>query len=380
MKVLFWLSAILLFYSYLGYPLVMFCIAVCKRKRQIIKASITPQISVVIPAYNEERNIGAKLNDILNSDYPQDRMEVFVISDASTDSTDDIVKGFADRGVKLFRLNERSGKIAAYRKVLPLLKGEIIIFSDATSILETDSISNLINNFYDESVGCAGGLLMYINPKDATIGNSERKYWKYEKNIRRMENQLSSLPSVSGTFYAVRKKLYPLDMKDDLADDLIVPFNVRKAGLRTVLEPSALCKDFTTLNIQDEMGKRVRITVQNIRGLLAYPEILNPFKYGLFSLLVISHKLFRLLAPIFMIVLFVSNLFLSFHSWLFLLVFIAQVAFYAAGINGYTIYKRTKFSLANTLFYFCLSNLAVFIGMIKFFNGEKVISWETVRA
>ncbi len=380
MQILFWLSIIAIFYAYFGYPMLMVFLAKIKRQKPVDKKPITPFVSIVIPAYNEEKNIGAKLNDILNLDYPKDKMEIYVVSDVSSDRTDEIITSFEDRGIKLFRLKERSGKIAAYRSVLPYLKGEIVIFSDATSSLNTDSITHLVSNFNDPAVGCVGGLLMYINPKQAIVGKGEKKYWSYENKVRDYESMLSSLPSVSGTFYAVRKNLYPYNMKDDLADDLMVPFNVVKLGYRTVFEKDAACKDFTTLSIKEEMAKRIRITIQNIRGLIDHVDILNAFKYGLFSLLVISHKLFRLLAPFFLTTLFVSSLFLSFYSHFYLFVLLTQFIFYLAAYYGFQINKKRQFALGNAMFYFCLSNYAIFIGFVKFFKGEKVVTWQTVRS
>lgn len=380
MKVLFWLSIFFLLYTYFGYPLFMSILTKVKKTKPINKKFITPYISIVISAYNEEKNIGAKLNDIINIAYPHEKMEIFVISDASTDGTDEIVKGYSDRGVKLLRLEKRSGKIAAYHKIFPYLKGEIIVFSDAASLLHRESITNLISNFNDESVGCVGGLLAYISLKDAIVGKGEKKYWGYEKKIRLLESELSSLTSVSGTLYAVRKFLLPNNIKDYLADDLIVPFSVKKAGYRVLLEPEATCYDYTTSSIQEEMLKRIRITVQNIRGLIDQSDILNPFKYGLYSILVISHKLFRLMVPIFLLLIFISTLFLSFTSWIFMLLLVSQIIFYVGGGIGYLVNKRAKFSLGNSLFYFCLSNLAILIGIIRYLRGKKFATWETVRA
>lgn len=379
MKALFWSSLTLLFYTYFGYPLFMSILAKFKKAKPINKQMITPYISIVIAAYNEEKNIGAKLNDILNLDYPREKMEVFVVSDASTDGTDEIVRGFSDKGIRLLRLEQRSGKIAAYRKALSCLKGEIIVFSDAASLLNKDSIKNLISNFNDKTVGCAGGLLNYISLKKADVGRGERKYWNYERKIRVLESKLSSLTSVSGTLYAVRKELYPLNIKDYLADDLIVPFTVKKAGFRAVLESRAFCNDFTTLTIEEEMAKRIRITVQNIRGLFNQFGILNPFKYGLFSFLVISHKLFRLLVPLLLVLLFTVSLILSFNAWIFFLIFLAQMLFYVLVLAGHFSKQRIQSGLGNALYYFCLSNLSILIGIAKSFKGEKFATWETVR-
>ncbi len=379
LKIMFWLLFFCLVYTYFGYPIFMSLMYKLKKMPPVDKGNITPHISIVVAAYNEEKNIAAKLNDILNIDYPKDKMEVFVVSDASSDRTDEIVKGFLDKGVKFYRMVIRSGKIAAYRAVFPLLRGEIIVFSDATSILNPNSITHLVSNFNDNSIGCVGGFLVYVNPKQAITGRGEKKYWSYEQKIREYESRLSSLPSVSGTFYAVRKELFPVWMNDDLADDLIVPFYVKKKGFRTVFESQAICKDFTTLKIGEEMAKRTRITLQNLRGLMNQIDMLNPFKYGIFSLLVISHKLFRSIVPLFLVPLFIVTLFLSFYSVAFLLIFLLQIIFYFGAWAGYQINKERKFSIGNSIFYFCLSNLAILVGIVKFLKGERVATWETVR-
>ncbi len=379
-KIIFCISLLGLFYAYFGYPLFMVLLARVKKEGHIKKGNITPFISLVIAAYNEERNIAAKLREISNLDYPREMIEVFVVSDSSSDRTDEIVKGFADKEINFFRMDKRSRKIAAYLTALPLLKGEIIVFSDAASLINYKSIRKLISNFNDPSVGCAGGLLTYIHPTGVTsVGKGEKKYWSYETRIRELESRLSSLPSVSGTLYAVRKNLYPIDMKESLADDLIVPLRVKKAGFKTVFEKEAICNDFTTTSIKEEMAKRIRITIQNINGLIDEREILNPFKYGIFSILVISHKLFRILVPVFLVNIFISSLLLSFHYSVFLVLFTLQIFFYLGATAGYVINKKVKFSLGNAMFYFCLSNLAILKGIIKFFIGERVVTWETVR-
>ena len=369
LKYIFWSMLGALFYTYFGYPLFMAFLLKFKKVKGTVIGNIRPFISIVIAAYNEEKDISAKLNGILNSDYPKDKMEVVVISDCSSDGTDKIVATFADKGVRLFRLEERTGKIGGYRKVIGHLKGEIIVFSDATSLLSPNSISSLVDNFADPKVGCAGGLLAYMNPKNAGIGEGENQYWGYETRIRDMESALCSLTSVSGTLYAVRKDLYPLDIKDYLADDLIVPIRVIKAGFRVVLEKKAVCREFTTLNIDEEMNKRIRITSQNIRGLIDQMDILNPFRYGLYSILVISHKLFRLLVPIFLIAAFLANLILMFSSKWYMLIMFMQILFYAGAMVG----------VSNSLFYFCLSNWAILVGIARTFKGEKVVTWETMR-
>ena len=379
-KIIFLLTFFFVFYTYLGYPLIMWILMKLKRKSSVNKKFITPNISIVISAYNEEKSIQEKLENLASLNYPQDKLEVVIISDASSDKTDEIVKNFAQEGklkIKFYRQPSRRGKIAGYRKVYPHLEGEIIIFTDATSILEKDSLLYLVSNFADESVGCVGGLIKYVNPAKASVGEAEGIYWKYEKKIRELESALCSLPSVSGTFYAVRKELYPYKMREWLADDLVVPIYVKKQGFHTVLDEKAICYERTVSSIKEEIAKRVRITIQNIRGLIEQKDILNPFKYGLFSLIIISHKLFRLLVPIFLVILFVSNLFLLQTSGIFLGLFLLQIIFYLIGAGGHFMKRQHK--LINSLFYFCLSNWAILLGIIRYLKGEKVITWEPVR-
>ena len=380
MKILFWLSLGVLVYTYFGYPFLMYILVKFKKRKGVDKRKITPMVSVVVSAYNEEASIRDKLENILSLEYPREKMEVIIASDASTDKTDEIVGEFLSEGVKLLRMQKRSGKIAAYRQALSQAKGEIIVFSDATSILNKESLINLVSNFNDKTVGCAGGLLMYINPEKANVGEGESKYWEYEKLVRKLESRLSSLTSVSGTLYAVRRELYPYGIKDDLADDLIVPINIKKLGFKTVLETEAVCKEFTTFDIRGDMAKRSRITIQNIRGLINQIGILNPLRYGIFSILVISHKLFRTIVPVLLLVVFLSSAILSFNSLVFLTIFVLQIIFYLVGFLGYLGINKLKSKIINMMFYFCLSNLAILIGIIKFFKGEKVVSWEPIRS
>ncbi|HEY5594238.1 MAG TPA: glycosyltransferase family 2 protein [Nitrospiria bacterium] len=379
MRIVFWTTVVLIVFTYFGYPLLMLGLLRFKRQRPIDKKRIEPDVSLVIPAYNEEKSIRDKLENVLALNYPAGKIKIIVVSDASSDRTDEIVERFRPRGVTLLRMERRNGKIAAYRRALPHLKGEIIVFSDATSILDREAIAQLVGNFNDPSVGCVGGLLRYVNPGKAMVGEGESQYWSYEKKIREYESRLSSLTSVSGTLYAVRKNLYPGDMKEDLADDFIVPSEVKKKGFRVVLEPEAVCIERAVHSTAEEMAKRIRITLQNIRGLLDRLEILNPFKYGVYSILVISHKLFRLLVPVFLMVLFVSNAVLAFGSKLFLVLLLLQALFYLTAVIGYFLNKKLKLKIVESVYYFCLSNLAILIGILRFFKGKKVVTWEPMR-
>jgi len=370
---------LVVFYTYFGYPLLLSSIKKARGVETINKQKIFPSVSFVVPAHNEEQAIGDKIRNILSLDYPKSNLEVVVVSDASTDKTNKIVESFSTQGVMLLKMDEQSGKIAAYRKALPHLSGEIVVFSDATSYIEKDSLGHLVSNFSDSTVGCVGALLKYHNPKDAAVGKGESKYWEYEKKIKELESGISSLTSVSGTLYGVRKELYPLNMRDDLADDLIVPLEVKKRGFRTVLEEKAICRESTALGIKEEILKRMRITIQNIRGLINQFNVLNPFRYGIYSLMLISHKLLRILVPAVLISFFVLTVLLFNKAWTFSFLLIMQAIFYFVGLAGYFLNKKIKIKLVNFVFYFCLSNLAILLGIFEFFRGKKMTTWKPVR-
>ncbi len=379
LQILFWFTFVLIGFTYFGYPLLLRVLLAVSRPRPVARRDITPAVSLVIAAYNEEKSIAAKLENVLRLRYPRALLQVVVVSDCSSDRTDAFVGEFADRDVRLIRNPRRHGKIAAYRSALPHLTGEIIVFSDATSLLDPDALRHLMANFADPSVGCAGGLLRYVKPDEALVGKGEHTYWDYERRIREDESRLISLTSVSGTLYAVRRELYPAGLKDHLADDFIVPIEVHKHGLRTVLEPEAQCEELTVFTIQEEMSKRARITLQNIRGLLDQIGILNPLRHGVYSVLIICHKLLRLLVPVFLLALLLENVALALQSRLYAAVLAAHLLFYLTALVAWRIGPALRARLLESVFYFCLSNLAITVGIIRFFRGRKVVTWEPSR-
>lgn len=379
MEIIFWFLFFVLFYIYIGYPLLLFMFG--KFKKSSIKKDddFTPFVTILISAYNEEKHIKEKLENVLSLDYPKDKLEVIVISDASTDKTDEIVREFVDKGIKLYRLKERKGKIAGQKEVLPLIKGEIIVFSDVTGRYHSDAIRKLVRNFADLKVGAVTGELRYKQPKESGIGSGEKKYWQYEILIREKESKLGGLVAVTGSIYALRKELYP-DFPDYLADDLIVPLAIQKKGFKAIYEKEAVCEELTTSETKEEMLKRSRITTQNIQGLLFMKDLLNPFKYGIFVIQLWSHKVMRISLPILLIIFLFSNLFLLSHSIIYKTSFFIQLFFYLMALIGFVLrIVNRDIKIFSIPFYFCLSKIAILVGIIKTVLGEKIITWETIR-
>jgi len=379
MIVFFWVILALIIYTYFGYPVFLTLMALLERK-QFKKSEITPTVSLIIAAYNEEKSIQQKIVNSLSLDYPKDKLEIIIASDCSSDKTEEITAKYRDQGVRLSVAQKRSGKTAGRNRVVPEARGEINLLSDATGMYEKDVIRKLVRNFADRQVGCVAGILRYINPTSSVVGSGEGLYWRYEVVLRKKESLLGNLTAVSGSIYAFRKELFR-KIPEELADDLIMPLTVKKLGYFCVFEPEAVCTEEAAKEDSEEFSKRVRIANRNIMGLLYCASLLNIFKYGVFAVQLISHKVLRLLMPLMMIALFVINPLIMNRSEIFASVWAAQIFFYGAALLGFIIQKR--FSKRNKVLcvplFFCLTNLGILLGIFKFCRGQKKAIWEPVR-
>lgn len=379
MAILFWLIFMLILYTYIGYPLLLFILARFKAIT-VNKAEIFPSVSLIIAAYNEEKLIEEKILNCLLLDYPKDKIEIIVASDCSTDKTNEIVKKYEQENVKLEIAEKRAGKTAGRNRAIPRAQGEIIVLSDATGMYGKDVIKKLVRNFNDKTVGCVGGLLRYENSSNSAIGSGEGLYWRYEVLLRKLESLLGNLTAVSGSIYAFKKELYKR-IPEELADDLIVPLTVKKSGFFTIFEPEAVCVEKAAKDGREESAKRIRIANRNISGLIYMKELFNFFRYGVFSLELFSHKILRLLMPALLAGLLTVSFILSGRAVFFLSFAVMQTLFYCAATAGYILQMKSK-KISKNLYiplFFCVTNLGVLLGIIKFFNGQKKSIWEPAR-
>src|SRR2546430_816684 len=297
-EIVFWLSAAALFYTYVGYPMLIAAVS-SLRPRRVKRGEYLPQVSVIITAFNEERALAAKLENTLALDYPRDLLEVIVASDCSTDRTDEITREFATRGVKLHHQPERLGKTAAQNATIEKAHGEVIVFSDATSHYQPNVLKELVPNFADEQVGCVGGRLVYVDHHQSDIGRGAKSYWSYETFLKRHESSACSLIGVSGCLYAVRRSAY-VPLEHDACSDFIIATKMVEQGLRAVFEPNAICTEETNQRQSNELRMRVRVIAQTFNDLWRHREMLNPFRSGLYGVQLLSHKVMRYLVPVFL--------------------------------------------------------------------------------
>jgi cellulose synthase/poly-beta-1,6-N-acetylglucosamine synthase-like glycosyltransferase len=373
-RLIFFGSLFILFYIYFGYPVLVVLLSKI-RPKQVNKGFYQPNVTILIAAYNEEENIRHTIENKLELNYPKEKMEIIVISDASTDKTDDIVKGFTNKGVMLIRQEPRSGKTAALNLGVQRAAGEILVFSDSNSIYEQNALAFLVQNFNDPEIGYVTGKMIYTNPDGTVIGDGCSAYMKYENYLRKLETKVGSIVGVDGGVDAVRKSLYQ-PMNPDQLPDFILPLRVIEHGYRVVYEPMAILREPTLQSSKDEYKMRVRVSLRALWALYDMKHLLNIKQYTVFSLELFSHKYLRYIAFIFLICLYFSNMALWNKHENFKILFSVQNFFYLTVFLSLILDKLGYNSkLFFIPYYFTLINLASAHAFMKFFIGHKQIIW-----
>lgn len=379
MLLLFCLSVSLIIYVYAGYPLLLLVLRRLAGEKTHTCAAIEPRVTLIISAYNEERVIADKIRNSLALDYPREKLEILVVSDCSDDRTDAIVTGFRKEGVRLLRMPERSGKTVGLNRAIPEATGDIIIFSDANALYDAGVVRKMVRNFADPKVGVVTGESRYLVDEGDRSTESENLYWRYELWLKRLESSLGSLVGGDGAIYAIRKALYRELRPSDLSD-FVNPLQIVARGYRNIYEPEAYSYERGGESFKKEFRRKVRIVNRAWRGMMSMAHLLNPFRYGLFAIQAISHKLLRWLVPVFMLCAFVTNIFLVNDHEFFKMSITVQVAFYGLAAIGRLLSERLQIArIFYVPYYFCLVNWASLRGILENYIGQTYTVWNTVR-
>ena len=376
-QTIFWLMVFLLFYTYIGYPLLVYILAKLFPK-PVNKQDFLPTVTVIIAAYNEELAIADKIRNVLVHDYPKEKLDVIVVSDASSDTTDEIVKSYPDTRVKLLRVEGRKGKTAAQNEAVKMSTGSILVFTDATTYIAEDAIRQMVRNFADPDIGVVGGDLTYLGKDKGAVGEGGESYWSYEKKLKANEAMVNSLIGVSGCFYGVRKEAYS-DISPHLISDFVVALDAVERGYRVVYEPAAKCSEETLHDPRKEFSMRVRVALRSYSAIWEKRNLLNIFKYRFYAIQLISHKVLRYATFILLFGVFISNLAL-YDKPFYNMIFVLQILFYLCILIGIVARSLDRdIGLLAKPYYFMLVHYAAAVAFIQFLRGEKQITWETVR-
>lgn len=372
MEAVFWVSSIVVVYVYVGYPALAWLLARFIG-RPVRKASILPRVTVLTAAFNEAAHIEATVRNKLEQDYPEQLLDVIVVSDASTDGTDEIVQGLGLR-VRLMRQSPRAGKTAALNLAADQAVGEVLVFSDANSIYAPDTIRRLVENFADPEVGYVTGKMVYVNEDGSLVGDGCSAYMKYENWLRAQETRLAAVIGVDGGVDAVRTSLF-VKMRPDQLPDFVLPLSVAARGHRVVYEPRALLKEAALSEHEAEYRMRVRVGLRALWALSDMRPLLNPLRHGLLAFQLLSHKVIRYFAFIPLALALFTSIALSGRHELYLAFAAAQLLFYGLALLGWTARFKSQSPVIGIPYYFLLLNAASGHAAFRFVRRQKQATW-----
>ena len=371
MRALFFVSLGLVVYTYVGYPLVLWVLTLL-RSHDVRPRPIEPSVSVVIAARNEADKIRRKIEHTLALDYPRERLEILVASDASDDGTDDIVNEFAGRGVRLVRAPQRKGKEHAQGLALAAAGGEVVVFTDAATLLEAPALRTLMRNFADPSIGAVSTEDQLVDAAGNPTG--EGLYVRYEMWVRRLESRFHSLVGLSGSCFAIRKALCS-SWPSTLASDFMSALHAARGGYRAITEPAARGRFVAVGSSQAEMRRKTRTFLRGITVLMANADLMNPLRHGRFAFQLASHKLLRFAAPLLLVVALGTSA-LAWNDRLLQVLFGGQVAFYALGVVGGRLPALHGNALVRTVHFFTMVQCAMLMAWGRYALGHQQTTWE----
>ena len=386
MEILFWLSLFVVFYTYIGYGVILYILV---RIRRLMKGKRTPpgmdqdfpSLTLIIAAYNEESIIEEKIKNTLELAYPKDKLQLLFITDGSSDKTPELISKYDE--IKLMHTAARSGKIQAIHRAMHEVHSEVVVFTDANTFLNKEALMLIARHYADPTIGAVSGekRVMQDELSDATAG--EGFYWKYESTLKKWDSELYSVVGAAGELFSVRRSLYKPVESDTILDDFMISMLIAQQGYRIVYEPTAYASESSSDNIHEELKRKVRIAAGGIQSILRLKKLLNPFVFPMLSFQYISHRVLRwTITPFLLILAIILNIAIVARSGgiFYTLILIAQVTFYLLAFSGWMLEKRKiKVKALFVPYYFCIMNYAVIAGINRYIKGTQSSIWEKAK-
>lgn len=370
-------------YSYLVYPALLRMLPKRRQSRSTgdeHAESVLPFVTAVVPAYNEETQIRGAIEALLSQTYPRDKMQILILSDASTDATDSIVAEYAPQGVELMRMPVRSGKTAIENAAIPLIRGEIVLNSDSSTRLHRDVVRLLVDQLCDPEVGVASGRDVSVAPGGPTVNSGEAGYVDYEMRLRALETRTGGIVGASGCCYAIRADLHRVPIPPDLSRDFSAPLTACEHGYRAVSVDAALAFVPRTKSIRREYTRKVRTVSRGMETLFRVRYMLNPFRFRAFAWKLFSHKVCRWLVPVSAVPAAIALVFLtSSDPWATLLAAFASVAIAISIVGAAWPESRHVPRVVNLVTFAVASNVAVVHALGRLLLTHEDKTWEPTR-
>lgn len=390
LTVLFFCLLFIPFYAYIGYGMLLFAIVRVRRALGLTRRipenpDFEPEVTLFIPAYNERRDVEAKMRNTRSLDYPAGKLRIVWVTDGSDDGTPEELAKYD--GVEVYHLPERSGKIGAMNRGMKFVKSPIVVFSDANTQLGRESIRRIVRLFNDPRTGCVSGEKRIRGTEsDNAAAAGEGIYWKYESTLKRWDAELYSVVGAAGELFAIRTELYREVERDTLLDDFIISLRVAQQGYTIQYDPEAYASETASANVGEEMKRKVRISAGGIQSVVRLRSLLNVFRYGTLSFQYISHRVLRwTLAPLALPLLFIVAAVMAAQAGFFTpalgpALFWLQVLFYTAALAGWYFENRhIRIKWLFVPYYFFIMNLSVFLGFRRYLRGSQSVNWARAR-
>jgi cellulose synthase/poly-beta-1,6-N-acetylglucosamine synthase-like glycosyltransferase len=367
----------LVFYTYLGYPLLIVLLAKFFPKARKVDVLSTPTVTWIVPCFNEEAVISSKIENLVALDYPKNKLEVILITDGSTDRTVEYAKSYKD--VKVLHQDTRAGKAAAENRAMKFANGEIIVFNDANTMVSSKALKHMIKHYADPQVGGVSGAKgIIVDQKDTAASEGEGLYWKYESMIKNADSNFNSLMGAAGELVSFRSELVMDLPEDTILDDFMQSFNVLKQGFIMIYEPKAKAEETSSINVEEELKRKIRIAAGGWQSMSRVLYILNIFRRPIQAWMYISHRVLRWSITAFTLpLLYLLNAFSLDSSSAFLItLFIGQSIFYFIALLAHQFRDKSLPGPVLIMYYFVLMNYAVIAGFLRFIGGKQGGAWE----
>ncbi|MEO6639472.1 MAG: glycosyltransferase family 2 protein [Ginsengibacter sp.] len=387
-KILFWTSLFIVAYSYVLYGilvwiLILFRDTFSRQKKQPFNPEFLPAVSLVIATYNEEAIIRKKIKNTFELDYPKDKLNIYFVTDGSTDSTNEILK--QQPGIKVLFRPERLGKVAAINHAMENVSTPYVIFCDANTFLNKECIKEIVKHYINERTGAVAGEKKVIDASQTNnaAGSGEGLYWKYESILKKLDARFYTVVGAAGELFSMRTNLYEYVDTNILLDDFMISMNICRKGYRVMYEPLAYAMEAPSMSIKEEQKRKIRIGAGGFQSIYLLKDLLNIFKYGKLSFQYISHRVLRwAVCPLLLPIIFILNVYLTLatHEKIFVFLLAAQLVFYIVSFTGWVFAQRNiKIKILYVPYYFLFMNIALYAGFLRYINNKQTVLWDKAQ-